>query len=54
VPLKRAEEGERIDKYSIQESEGDKIAQKEEQKDKDCKTAERQEKTKPFSEGSDG
>jgi hypothetical protein len=50
-PLKRANEGERGGKYSIQESEGDKIVQKEEKTDKDGKTAEKEENTKSWSEG---
>jgi len=47
----RAKEGKRRDKYSIRESEGEKIVQKDEEKDKDGKTAERDENTKSCSEG---
>jgi len=42
----RAKGGERREKYSIRESEGDKIVQKDEETDKDGKTAEREENTK--------
>jgi len=41
VPLKRAKEGKRRDKYSERTSEGDKIVQKNEEEDKDGKTAEK-------------
>jgi len=47
----RAKEGKRRDKYSIRESEGNKIVQKDEGTDKDGKTAEREENTKSCSEG---
>jgi hypothetical protein len=50
-PLKRAKEGKRRGKYSIKESEGDKIVQKEEKTDKDGKTAGKEENTKSSSEG---
>jgi len=48
---KKAKEGKRRDKYSIRESEGEKIVQKDEETDKDGKTAEREENTKSCSEG---
>jgi len=41
----RAKEEKRRDKYSIRESEGEKIVQKDEETDKDGKTAEREENT---------
>jgi hypothetical protein len=47
----KAKEGKRRDKYSIRESEGDKIVQKDEETDKDGKSAEREENTKSCSEG---
>jgi len=43
VPLKRAKEGKRRDKYSIRESEGDEIVQKDGGTDKDGKTAGKEE-----------
>jgi len=43
MPLKRAKEGKMRDKYSILGSEGDKIVQKDEGKDKGGKTAEEEE-----------
>jgi len=39
------------DKYSIRESEGDKIVQKDGETDKDGKTAEKEENTKSCPEG---
>jgi hypothetical protein len=51
VPLKKAKEGKMRDKYSIRESEGDKIVQKDEETDKDGKTAEKEENTKSCAEG---
>jgi hypothetical protein len=51
VPLKKAKEGKMRDKYSIRESEGDKIVQKNKETDEDGKTAEREENTKSCSEG---
>jgi hypothetical protein len=47
----KAKEGKRRDKYSIRESEGEKIVQTDEEPDKDGKTAEREENTKSCSEG---
>jgi len=47
----RAKEGKRRDKYSIRESEGEKIVQKDEETDKDGKTAEREENTKRMFRG---
>jgi len=41
----------RRDKYSIRESEGEKIVQKDEETDKDGKTAEREENTNSCSDG---
>jgi len=51
VPLKRAKQGKMRDKYSIRESEGEKIVKKDEETDKEGKTAEREENTKSCSEG---
>jgi len=48
---KKAKEGKRRDKYSIRESEGEKIVKKDEETDKEGKTAEREENTKSCSEG---
>jgi len=48
---KRAKEGKRRYKYSIRESEGEKIVQKDEETDKDGKTAEIEGNTKSCSEG---
>jgi len=47
----RAKEEKRRDKYSIRESEGEKIVQKDEETDKDGKTAEREENTNSCSDG---
>jgi hypothetical protein len=47
VPLK----GQKREKYSIRESEGDKIVQKDEETDEDGKTAEREDNTNSCSEG---
>ena len=47
----RGKEGKRRDKYSIRESEGDKIVQKDGETDKYVKTAEREENKKSCSEG---
>jgi len=48
-----AKEGEKRDKYSIRESEGEKIVQKYEETIEDGKTAERKETTKSCQRGSD-
>jgi len=50
-PEHQSKEGKRRDKYSIRESEGEKIVQKDEETDKDGKTAEREETTNSCSEG---
>jgi hypothetical protein len=47
----RAKEVKRRDKYSIRESEGEKVFQKDEETGKDGKTAGRKENTKSCSEG---
>jgi len=54
VPLKKAKEGKMRDKYSIRESEGDKIVRKDEETHEDGKTAGKEENTEKTAVNSDG